>query len=512
MRAKSLLFQPQSITRDEIPARAAPDEWTDMRNMRFLNGIATQVRGESEVFPGNTLGAAVATFGFMNADLYRFVYSTAAALGAWNGSGLTTITPAGYPTGIVPGGPSATLLNGICVLATGKSQPYSWAPSYAGAALPLTGWQSGWTCGGIAALRYHLIAFDMTEGAVRNEQLVRWSNSAAPGALPTEWLATTTNDAGSFALATFSGRILTARNMGEQLIIYKARSTYAMEYIGGVQVMMQRLIFSDTGALSRNCIHEVDGRHFVVAQGDIILHDGATARSLISKKLRAWLFNRLDFSKTASVFVARDMRRNEMLVAYPINGSGGACVEAIIWNWRDDKIGVRDLAKSNHAFQGLLQVASITRTWDAVTTSWDTDANQWDEGAGESEGLAMTIAAQDGKFYALDSGALIGGASFTARVEKDTFALAEGQRVNINRLRPRMQGTTGQVLNIRVGVQDDASDPISWGPVEPFIVGTTEAVDIRAAGRYASVSVESFAAQPWRIEGFEIDISAGGTR
>ena len=70
-----------------------------------------------------------------------------------------------------------------------------------------------------------------------------------------------------------------------------------MNYIGGNLVFSFQKLFNDTGILSRNCAVEFDGKHFVVVEGDLIVHNGVSKQSVATDIVKRTLFDDLDTTK-----------------------------------------------------------------------------------------------------------------------------------------------------------------------------------------------------------------------
>jgi hypothetical protein len=76
------------------------------------------------------------------------------------------------------------------------------------------------------------------EGGTPYPFMVKWSNLAVPGALPSTWNeADATQDAGEFDLAEGQDPIVDGLGLKDSFIVYKESSTWALDYIGGAFVL-----------------------------------------------------------------------------------------------------------------------------------------------------------------------------------------------------------------------------------------------------------------------------------
>ena len=118
---------------------------------------------------------------------------------------------------------SSTILNGIPVFTNGLDAPHYWDLNVANDFAPLTGWPASTTCKSIVAFKFHLFALDMTESGTQFEGKMRWSNAAAPGAIPSTWTAAAGNQAGDAIIDDIQGPILNAFPLRGQLMGVQAK-------------------------------------------------------------------------------------------------------------------------------------------------------------------------------------------------------------------------------------------------------------------------------------------------
>ena len=80
----------------------------------------------------------------------------------------------------------------------------------------------------------------------------------------------------------------------QNVFVHVTLFTWLMNYIGGNLVFSFQKLFNDTGILSRNCACEYNGKHFVVTNGDLIVHNGVSKQSVASNVVKRTLFADLD--------------------------------------------------------------------------------------------------------------------------------------------------------------------------------------------------------------------------
>ena len=86
----------------------------------------------------------------------------------------------------------------------------------------------------------------------------------------------------------------------------------------------------------------------------------------------------------------------------------------------------------------------------------------------------------------------------------------------VRRIWPRIDGSTGTIIKIRVGVQDEPSEGITWSPTQDFNVNVDDFLNFDLSGRYVSVRFEDDSAPGapvnpiWAIHGFDIEYTFQG--
>ena len=86
----------------------------------------------------------------------------------------------------------------------------------------------------------------------------------------------------------------------------------------------------------------------------------------------------------------------------------------------------------------------------------------------------------------------------------------------IRRVWPRVDGSSGTIIRVRVGVQDEPTEGISWSPQQDFNVNVDDFLNFDASGRYISVRFEDPSepgATPnpiWGVHGFDLEYTFQG--
>ncbi len=81
---------------------------------------------------------------------------------------------------------------------------------------------------------------------------------------------------------------------------------------------------------------------------------------------------------------------------------------------------------------------------------------------------------------------------------------------------PRVEGTTGTIIKIRVGQQSDPTSGILWSAIQDFEVNVDEFLNFDISGRYLSFRFEEGTAPTdlvqniWAVVGFDVEYTFQG--
>jgi hypothetical protein len=187
------------------------------------------------------------------------------------------------------------VFGGIPILNNSSDVPQMWSPvnfSTPQLLQDLSNWPSGVTCKSIAGFKQFMIAMDVTKSSTNYPRMIKWSTGSSFNSVPSSWDETSaTLDAGEYELADTMGAIMLGKQLRDSFIIYKDDSIWGMNFIGPPFVFRFYEITNQFGALSRHSVIEVEGGHVVLANGDLLMCDGQSVKSLMTQKMRRYLFD-----------------------------------------------------------------------------------------------------------------------------------------------------------------------------------------------------------------------------
>lgn len=513
----------------ELPLNA----WSSARNVRFRDGFVEKFTGELQVFDPPSVAPHFLLP--VQADTaYWWIYAGLAKVFAFQGGIHSNITrqTAGVDVDYAANadrGWTGCVLGGIPILNNSIDPPQMWTPVSSGQRLlPLTfvagvsTWASlGHECGALRSYKNFLVALDVTLGSVRFPHMVKWSHPAVPGAVPASWdAADTTKDTGEVDLAQSNGFVVDSVQLRDINIVYKEDAIWGMQFVGGLSIFRFYPIFNQIGILSQNCAVEFfSGKHLVFGSGDVVVHDGQNMQSILSKRLRRTLFDRIVTSLRGRSFVALNQRFKEVWLCYVI-GAAQLPNEALVWNWETGSLTFREIPGLGYASHGLIDLSSVTDSWDADLATWDSDATTWgDLGFTLAEPDLLLASAQNTKLLQGDTTQLFNGINMTAYVERTGLGVPMGRdqpHPDMTRLKflraiyPRIDGANGHKVQVTIGRQDFVNGPITWLNPMQYTIGSTRRLDLRTSGRLFGIRFESAGDAEWRLHGYDLDVDAMG--
>ena len=413
-------------------------------------------------------------------------------------------------TGAIDDRWSGGAIGGILVMNNGVDVPQYWAGD-AKKLRTLPGWDSTERCQFLTVFKQYIIALGITKNGTLNPNMMKWSTSATPGAVPTSWNeADLTLDAGEVDIAETPDLLVGAQQLGDVLIVYKQRSAYVVRLVGQPFIFQVQRLPGDYGMMFRGCVATIPDGHIVLASGDVVLNSGQGMRSIASGRVRKYLNNNIDTTNYKRAFVTTNPQDNEVLVCYPKTGND-YCTEALVWNWKDDTWGKRQLRNATYGAVGQIDAISFA-TWDSDYESWVVDGTTWIEDE-YAPNEARLLLSEQTRISAFDVSSSDDGLTpLTGYIERTGMWLDDAQAVKLCRgVYPRIDAPAFADVKITTGAAMVADDIADWGSDVTFVVGDPNnngKADSFAQGRYLALRIES--SEPWRIRACDLDVVQTG--
>ena len=506
------------IVKDQNPHELPAGVWSNGENVRFIDGAAQKIRGQTPVF-GTLSGAPYWLLPVQTATTVYWIYAGLTAVYATDGGSHADISGKTYSANasrLWNGG----VLGGIPIINDGANAPQQWNPGLANNLSDLSNWPIGMSCRVLRFFKNFGIALWVDEGSGANPRLIRWSDPADPGAVPASRDYTdATNRAGRTELAETTDRLVDLVPVRDTGVIYKENSVWGMQFIGGNSVFRFFRIFESFGALAQRAIAAFYGKHIVLTDGDLVVHDTQNAQSIINHRMRRWLTNAIDTDNYTRSFIATNHDQKEHWICFPETGAEYS-TKALIWKWDDNRFTIRDLPNVPHMGWGIVDPSATTDTFDAASGTFDTETDPFDQSQynPSQRRLLMADYANSKLIYADDTYQFDGN-NYLSALERLAWPLgrqgSDGQIQQdtdklkyVKRLFPELEGGP---VDFYVGVQDYIDAPVKWNGPYTFSPGDYK-IDMRVTGRLIGIRIEDSADKPWRLKSLGIEYDFAGRR
>lgn len=510
------------IMKDTTPENIPQNAWSSGKNVRFREGTAQKFTGHDEVFgaTGASAGPIFAIDVPKENDLF-WMYAEQDAIYGTDGSSHVDMSSGTYAATLDINWNGGVLAGGVCVLNNGVDAPQQWTGlSLSTPFTDLANWPTGMIARVLKPLRQFLVAADIDDGTGRDGTLLRWSHPAAVGNVPSTWDYTdSTKSAGRTTITDGGNYILDMAMLRESMMIYKTDQMHSMTWTGGRSVFSFKKVF-DFGLLTRRCAKEFFGKHFCVTNSDVVIHDGFTPQSILSRRWQSYLFNAIDSTYYERVFVAINHRKNEIWICYPEAGYSLPNM-AVVWNWKDNTVGERELPPDTaHAEWGVIDASTGTSFTD-LSGSYEDQTGAFDDQSysGAKQGLLL-CSYSNNRFYRADQTFQYDGANIDCYLQREFLPLGgvtngrlqyEPMKIKtVYEIWPIFNAEAGTQITISIGGRFNESDSVTWED-RTFTVGTDESVKFRTTGRIIDIKFATTTNTQWELVRYKIryDLSGG---
>lgn len=493
------------VNKDLMPEELPENVWTACQNMRFRSGFAQRFGGIANIFDAPTVTPYYVAPYSTQTTRY-IVHAGTGKVFVDDGTTRTDITPASDFTGTQDDRWNGGALNGVLLMNNGVDVPHYWAGNVANNLAPLTGWDSNWRCKVLKPFKNYAIAINITKSGTAYPSMVKWSDEAVPGAVPSSWDSTNPAlNAGEQDLGETPDVLVDALQLGDQMILYKERSMYSMSLIGSPFIFRFQRLPGDDGILSRGCVTNTPKGHVVLTSNDVVIHQGQGATSIADSRVRSFIFDNLNKTVSERAFVCTNPPTNEVLICFPSTESEN-CDLAAVWNWRDDTWGFRTLTNVTYGEACQVNSDAAFFNWALDTGTWADDTTTWSQSEFSPNEYRL-ILSRTTAISAFDIQTQDAGAAITSSLEKTAIQFGDPYSNKLIRsVYPRIEAPAGTVVNVLVGGAMYATETPTYSAPVSFTVGSDIKIDSFATGRFLAVKFESTADAVWRIRSYDVDV------
>jgi hypothetical protein len=448
------------------------------------------------------------------AKVYGFLGTTQADI--------TRAAPGDY-TGTAYNQWNGGMLNNVPFFNNGVDDPQIWAPvSLAQKLVVLPNWPANTKAKVLRAFKSYMIALDVSAPGGRDRRMVKWSDEAGPGTVPSSWdPADPTKNAGELSLGEGTDGIIDCLTLGDVNAIYTEGTTWLQRLSGTSDVFYFNRVFDTVGILGQDCAAQFLGKHFVVTTEDVVVHDGATVKSVIDGRLRKWLFSVLSSTAYHLSRVVPFYEDREMWFFF--TQSGGAVLNTVaIWNWFHDTWTIRDVPNIRAAASSLHPPFKPMDTWDVADGTWATWTGPWGDPTQPPFGEAVLFSPTSlAGVMRVGIDRQFAGANYRSYVERIGLVVA-GNGPNgvvldpgvvklVAGVWPSIVAEDGTEIKVYLGSSMTPEGTITWVGPATYVVGSSLKVDLYTTGRFIAVRFEEADDKDWALQGYALDIiSLGG--
>ena len=358
----------------------------------------------------------------------------------------------------------------------------------------------------------HLIHFGTcttyNDASTQDDMFIRFSNNEEINSYDVK----ATNTAGTFRLQDGT-KIMGALTAKETILVWTDSSLYTMKFVGAPFTFGFEQVGTNCGLIGKNAAVEIDGVAYWMSNNGFFMFDG-TVKSLPCS-VEDYVFDDIDTTKGQQVCAGLNNLFTEVTWWYPTTGSDfnnryvsynyGETMKLPAGNWytgtnansirtslTDTLVYPKPYAtKYNESAAGTFPaVIGVTGLGQTVYFEHETGTDQINP---------------DGSTTALTS--FIQSFEFSLQKDQTEYFLA------MRRFLPNFKTLTGN-NNITLAVTDFPATDATATALSPFVVtSSTNFVDTRARGRYASIKLQNTAAgETWRFGTFQVDLQPDGRR
>lgn len=506
---------------DKLTGGLAPDQvnynlpdgiFSDARNVRFRDDSAEKCKGNEAVF-GSLSSTAIWANSIGDGTTSYWIYGNESVLYATDGTTHAQVSTTSYNAAINLGYTGGEF-HGFAILNDAQTVPQRWQPGLSNTVRDLDNWPASTFCKVIRPFGSFIVAMRITQDAVYNPRLLRWSDAAAFGALPPSWDYTDpTNQAGITELGHSEDEIVDGLALRDNFVVYKQASTFLMQPVGGLDVFAFREVFTESGMLSENCAVSFRQNHFVLSDHDVIVHDGSSMESVADKRIRRFIFNNIESTRFDRTFVVLNRRERQIWVCFPESGNDYPNLAAV-WSISDNTWHIQELGFGiSYAAEGIVIGSELT--FDGQVGTFDDQGGTFDEGSFTPFARRLVLWRGTAKqALQTDTGETFNGTAMSCYLERANMGLTRdvGSIKRIRRVFPKLIGTAGDTFSIRVGARSVIDGAVTYSGPHTFTIGQDYKIDCRVSGRWISLRLESSLENNWRLSGMDLEFETEGLR
>ena len=328
-----------------------------------------------------------------------------------------------------------------------------------------------------------------------------------------EYTPEATNTAGTQRIQDGT-KIMGALVAKENILVWTDNALYTMKFVGAPFTFGFEQVGTNCGLIGKNAAIEIDGVAYWMGNNGFFSFDGTV--NTLPCSVEDYVYDDVDTTKGQQVTAGINNLFTEVVWWYPTAGSEFNN-RYVVFNYGQSN---GQLPMGNW-YTGV-NVNSIRTSWiDSLVypKPYATAYNSSNDGTfpvviGQSGlGASVFFEQETGTDQVNPDGSTT---ILTSFVQSFDFSLQANQSeifLAMRRFLPNFKVLTGN-NQVTIGVSDYPSDSVAATRLSPFTIdATTDKVDTRARGRYASIKIENInLGETWRFGTFQVDLQPDGRR
>jgi hypothetical protein len=328
-----------------------------------------------------------------------------------------------------------------------------------------------------------------------------------------EYTPEATNTAGTQRIQDGT-KIIGALVAKENILVWTDNALYTMKFVGAPFTFGFEQVGTNCGLIGKNSAIEIDGVAYWMGNNGFFSFDGTV--NTLPCSVEDYVYDDIDTTKGQQVNAGINNLFTEVVWWYPTAGSEFNN-RYVVFNYGQSN---GQLPMGNW-YTGV-NVNSIRTSWiDSLVypKPYATAYNSSNDGTfpvviGQSGlGASVFFEQETGTDQVNPDGSTT---ILTSFVQSFDFSLQANQSeifLAMRRFLPNFKVLTGN-NQVTIGVSDYPSDSVAATRLSPFTIdATTDKVDTRARGRYASIKIENInLGETWRFGTFQVDLQPDGRR
>ena len=328
-----------------------------------------------------------------------------------------------------------------------------------------------------------------------------------------EYTPEATNTAGTQRIQDGT-KIIGALVAKENILVWTDNALYTMKFVGAPFTFGFEQVGTNCGLIGKNAAIEIDGVSYWMGNNGFFSFDGTV--NTLPCSVEDYVYDDIDTTKGQQVNAGINNLFTEVVWWYPTAGSEFNN-RYVVFNYGQSN---GQLPMGNW-YTGV-NVNSIRTSWiDSLVypKPYATAYNSSNDGTfpvviGQSGlGASVFFEQETGTDQVNPDGSTT---ILTSFVQSFDFSLQANQSeifLAMRRFLPNFKVLTGN-NQVTIGVSDYPSDSVAATRLSPFTIdATTDKVDTRARGRYASIKIENInLGETWRFGTFQVDLQPDGRR